>query len=115
MSQLHEVGPEVRHRVAQHLEERVEPFEQRLGGRVEEVQQQQTAAGAEDHAKDTAQEPPPELRNLPLKTKEVVNNRKGACGERPRGRVGRSQLAFSRYPNTTCTKCIYTGTPYSIL
>lgn len=82
MSQLHEVGPEVRHRVAQHLQERVEPFEQRLCGRVEEVQQQQTAAGAEDHAEDTAQEPPPELRNLPLKTKEVVNNPKGACGER---------------------------------
>lgn len=84
MSQLHEAGPEVRHRVAQHLQERAEPCEQRLGGRVEEVTQQ-TAAGAEDYAEDTTQEPPPKLRNLPLKTKEVVNNRKGACGERRRG------------------------------
>lgn len=85
MSQLHEAGPEVRHRVAQQLQERAVPCEQRLGGRVEEVQQQQTAAGAEDHAEDTTQEPPPKLRNLPLKTKEVVNNRKGACGERRGG------------------------------
>lgn len=98
MSQLHEVGPEVRHRVAQHLEERVEPSEQRLGGRVEEVQQQQTAAGAEDYAEDTAQEPPPELRNLPLKTKEVVNNRKGACGERREDESDAQPASFQPLP-----------------